>query len=362
VHSATTLNTLSPTKGSRPGRNSTTHSAHQANQNIQTSNAASVLRRERFNFDDIYAGAGAFHRLTVYTRLRTRQTLLYKKSSLVLLCVGCGEDATLYNKYHGRDSDASSIEPPVAILMGDSGGVGLISAAVDEIFVSLPHLNDKENDRIANLQRKTISARLKTRGNAGARPTAAEKNNSGAPYVTMQAVVLLGDDGATPVDLLSTNSNLSSCSIQQQPVETYDDVTNTNTKSYKSVIANAQSIHLKQPADFERLVGVILGRRSSMYEHVQALIARRNNGGVGGSDSRVRNSDEEEVLLEHLADSPWLVPNNTGTLLITVTVHNNRPVYNGSSTYTGSGSSQKTEFHFVSPCGKLWSTPGKLNR
>lgn len=94
---------LSPTKNN--SRNSTTHSVHQSNlnNNIQSSNAASTLRRERFNFDDIFTGSGAFNRLSVYTRLRTRQTLLYNKPSLVFLGIGCGEDSTLYNKYHCKD-------------------------------------------------------------------------------------------------------------------------------------------------------------------------------------------------------------------------------------------------------------------
>lgn len=97
------MNVLSPTKNH--GRNSTTHSVHQSNMNniIQSSNAASTLRRERFSFDDLYAGFNAFGRLSAYTRLRTRQTLLYNKPSLVFLGVGCGEDATLYNKYHNKN-------------------------------------------------------------------------------------------------------------------------------------------------------------------------------------------------------------------------------------------------------------------
>ena len=313
----------------------------------------------------MYAGPSAFSRLTVYTKLRTRQALLYSKPSLVFLCAACGEDDKLFDKTHGggdggrnnnnisingnalaTNTTTSSVEPPVAVVLGDSGGIGLVSTVVQEVFTTLPHLNMASKGYSKNAGGHVVNTFPKKNKHANA------ATNLDATRVMMQAVVLLDDSSV--VDLLCSNQNIDSrlntCGVRKV--------------QGKTVIVNATQIQLKKATDFERIVGVIFGRRTAMGAFLAALASssayQSSSASVssGSSPGGVRNSDGEAVLLDHLASSPWLIPNKTATLLITVSVYNNKSVYGSSSTYIASGRGKQTDFHFVCPCGQQWSTPG----
>ena len=371
IHSVTTANILSPSK----------HRVnHPGTPGIYTSNAASVLRRERFSFDDIFAGPTAFGRLAAYTRLRVRQTLLYNKPSLVFLCVGCGEDAALYSRYQEGHPHASSIEPPAAVLLGDSGGQGLIATAVEEIFTSLPYLHRREAMDMYARPGKASGNISSSKARSHTHIHSQTHNLNHTSYVTLQAVVLLGDGDTVVVDLLCHNSQQSQCRIEQVQVGGSSGGGGSGGGQYKMVISNATTIQLKSPQDFDRLIGVIFGRRSMMSEYLLSVEARHREAAAGvgagmegwGGDSYrerdregmgVRSAEGGVCFPDHLGSTPWLVPNEVGTLVITLTVHNTRSIYNptsGSSGGSGMGGGRETSFHFVSPCGQLWSTPGRL--
>lgn len=77
-------------------------------------------------------------------------------------------------------------------MLGDSGGMGLISTVIDEIFTSLPNILEKQANSIGSFQRNTISAKLKTRDNITKDQKLIKNSHSNVPYITMQAVVLIG--------------------------------------------------------------------------------------------------------------------------------------------------------------------------
>jgi hypothetical protein len=83
-----------------------------------------VLRRERFAFDDVFHGPTADGRLAMFCRQRARKALEGGRN-LAFLCLGCGDAPA------GGDS---AVEPPVSALLGGGGGTGLISSVVDEVF------------------------------------------------------------------------------------------------------------------------------------------------------------------------------------------------------------------------------------
>lgn len=311
---------------------------------------ASTLRRERFTFDDIYAGPSACERLMVYSRLRTRQALLYHKPSLVFLTTVCGEDANIYNRRHRNTIiDSNTIEPPVAIVLGDNGDMGLISVVISEIFTTLPHLQSKETQLANRFERKTISNAMKSKTNAKAH----NDIKANEPYVTMRACVLLENN--TIIDLLCSNQDISAqvnrCSVDRQ-IHNYNQSGNkypTKSGKYsKTVVVNATQIQLKKISDFDRIIGVIFGRRAAMNEFLARLA--QTSDYPSENTTKMYNANGKEVLMHHLAQSPWLVPNDSASLLITITVHNQ----------TKTRSNNVTDFHFVCPCGQQWSTPCKF--
>lgn len=67
-------------------------------------------------------------------------------------------------------------------MLGDNGGIGVVSTVIDEIFTTLPNLKEKQPN-LGNFQRNTVSANLKNKD---------KSIIDSQPYVTIQAVVLIG--------------------------------------------------------------------------------------------------------------------------------------------------------------------------
>ena len=88
--------------------------------------SSNVLRRERFIFDNVFVGVHAMLRLSLSLRQKTR-ICLESARNLLIISMGCGEPSS-------SSSIASSIEPPVSLLVGGEGGTGLISIVLDEVF------------------------------------------------------------------------------------------------------------------------------------------------------------------------------------------------------------------------------------
>lgn len=94
------------------------------------SNTGSVLRRERFLFDDVLAGPYALRDLTAAVRTRCRKAMQVG-DDMVLLCLACGEKPSLSSSTMENGLD---VEPSVALLLGSGGGSGLLHTVVTEIL------------------------------------------------------------------------------------------------------------------------------------------------------------------------------------------------------------------------------------
>ena len=118
-----------PFSSTAPPLSSSSFSA--AHRSTIPSKSGSVLRRERFLFDDVLAGPYANRDLAIFVRKRCRQALS-AGDDLAVLCLACGETA-------GSTCSLQSIselplEPSVGLLLGSGGGSGLLHAVVSEVL------------------------------------------------------------------------------------------------------------------------------------------------------------------------------------------------------------------------------------
>ena len=103
------------------------------------SKTGSVLRRERFLFDDVLAGPYANRDLTVFMRKRCRQALS-AGDDLAVLCLACGESAGSTSL---QPISELPLEPSVGLLLGSGGGSGLLHALVSELLRCLGGNSEK---------------------------------------------------------------------------------------------------------------------------------------------------------------------------------------------------------------------------
>jgi hypothetical protein len=292
-----------------------------------------VLRRERFAFDDVFTGQTADGRLAMYSRQRARKALEGARS-LAFLCLGCGDVPS---------AGESAVEPPVSTLLGGGGGTGLISSVIDEIF------------RFT----RPLTASMQDSGKAfsGSFPTAAQSPFVASKVafeqlkskVTLSAIIL--SDRGDVFDLLSTTGAVQLSSA--------DGSAGASLKRRKSdgrvVLCSASRLQLQNASDFDRVMGLLLGKRTALQgvlATMQHQRAQQRAAGLAGSD---------ESMQEILASiDPWAAFNSrsadravegsscASTMLITVSVTG------------GLASSAQTtaDFYFISPCGKNWFNPG----
>jgi hypothetical protein len=239
-----------------------------------------ILRRERFQFDSLYAGNGSIKKLSSLVRDRVQRAVSGNRS-LVFLCLSCGETAL---------DCASSLEPPLNILYGSKGGTGVISTAVSTIMTAL-------NPKSAPLNKKNTPS-------------------MSSASITMTAVVILANDKDKVVDLLCDSRGF--CQLSRRPDGKYS-------------ISNATVVQLESSSDAERIIGVLLGRKSCRRD-MQALKSEVTEF--------YSASDEFFAPYEHLEATE-------STMLITIHVS---PV--------AIGKLSPMDFHFLCPYGDLWFTPG----
>ena len=299
---------------------------------IQT---ASTLRRERYSFDDVYTGPDAAPRLSSYTKRRIKTSLLGSRG-IVFLCLAGGD--------FGVNSTAY-LEPPMSLILGDSGGQGLISSALDEIFkckskylgsTNPPHQPPhKLYSGSVTPIRSQSSGRVGVRGRA---ETGAGGGYLSNDYVLFSAVMIC--EGQV-MDLLGPSSSTTS--------STRTRISQRSDGSY--AIHHATKLQLRSVSDFERIAGVLLGRRAALRE-VTSLLFQMNSS---SSPSSSASLSPAEMLSAHhenisVADMPWLLASeNEACILFTLTT-------------TGEGVSMSSHgavnYYFTCPCGKYWSLPG----
>ncbi len=220
-----------------------------------------ILRRERFLFDKLYYGNKSMEKLSQYIRYRIRQSIL-SYNSMTLLCTGCGEGLI------------GELEPPVTLAVGTGGGTGVASQLLHEVFNYLSatttygsRSSDVGPPNPFDLVSGTLSPSPANRMSSYVTHTsssfAAIKTNisSRSSRVTMSAVLV---SGRHVVDLL-TNPNAATSSKDKRPM--IRRTANSNT----ATLTNATLIELSSQMDYERIIGLLLGRRSGIAHSLRTL-------------------------------------------------------------------------------------------
>jgi hypothetical protein len=233
---------------------------------------------------------------------------------MAYICLAGGEYAT---------SSAAYLEPPRSIILGDSGGQGLMSTVIDEIF--------KNKKSPSYPVKKTLHSQYT---GPHSYPVVAAEPSSG-DYIIFSAVVIC--DGVV-IDLLgspfqqsaTSKLNPSSRGQKAKPCK----VGRNSDGSYH--LANVTRLQLRSVADFERIAGVLLGRRAALREIAPLL----------------RELGADSLSNVAFPDTPWLLSSeHEASILFSVTT-------------TGEGVSVSSHgninFHFTCPCGVHWAVPGGI--
>jgi len=239
-----------------------------------------ILRRERFQFDNVFAGTNSIKRLSDLVKDRVQRAVVANRS-LVFMCLSCGETAL---------DCSANLEPPLNILYGSKGGSGVIIAAVSTLMSAL---------------------NLKVTQNAS------RKTAISSATVTMTAVIILANNKEKVIDLLCDSRGF--CHLSRRADGKYS-------------VSNATVVQLESILDAERIIGVLLGRKSCRKD-MQALKSEVAEFYPGGNDSFAPH--------EHLEMT------EEATILLTVHVS---PL--------AIGKLAPMDFHFLCPYGDLWPTPG----
>lgn len=292
-----------------------------------------VLRRERFSFDDIFSGLTAQGRLAFFTRQRARKAL-ETSHNLIFLCLGCGDNAP---------AGGSAVEPPISVLLGGGGGTGLISSVVDEIFRFTKPLTTTMQE-----SKGLYPGSFPTASPSGfvASKLAFEQVKS---RVTLSAIILT--EQGQVFDLLGGSAD-GAASLKRRKSDG------------RVMLCNASRLQLQASADFDRVMGLLLGKRTALHGVLQSLQQQQ-------AQQLKMGIIPAEPLQNVLASiDPWASLNSpssssgsghaeqhaqggsasTSSMLITVSV----------SGGAVSSSQTSVDFNFVSPCGRNWSCPGEF--
>lgn len=300
-----------------------------------------VLRRERFLFNALYYGNTAALKLSAYIRQRTRQAL-DMGTNVVYLCTSCGDVGDL--------NDGGQLEAPVMLTLGAGGGSGIASSVLSEIFNYLSQYNAQVVSKPSYMSSNSPYA--------GTKPTRVCK-------VTMSAVVV---SGQYIVDLLNTNTS----NTKPPVIKRYG----TSASSSFVALSGATLIELSSPMDYERIIGLLLGRRAGIShslftlrkmvakqqqpQHTQrAQNSLRSNRDFHGNlstplDSHASWSSKSSMASENAAlygEDPNDAPENemASTLLLTFTASFGSAISKRNTNVT---------FRVLCPSGDHWYNPG----
>lgn len=303
-----------------------------------------ILRRERFQFDAMYIGLAAERKLQEYVRFRTRAAM-ENGTNLVFLCNACGE------------SLVGELEAPVTVTLGSGGGSGIATNILQEAFKYVQAHNisqmggnglDDSRQLRSAMQSQYASTKM------------ALENRSSS--VSLTAVLM---NGSTIVDMLSNASHHSGRAQPQPRVQ--------RRSNGEVVLTGATTLDLSNVMDFERIIGLLLGRRTGINETMQSLqmaageaetslplstLATWTTPSLNPATEKLRRLD----LLGEFSQQPSRTSTSTST------VSSDTP--SSSSTMMISfrialGSSlfpkRIVNVRVVCPCGKDWSLPSKFS-
>lgn len=291
-------------------------SSNNASQAISTQ----ILRRERFFFDQVLAGSKGMSKLRALVRQHARHSL-QAGQNLVCICTGCGE------------SSPAEVEPSVTLSLGSAGGSGIVSAILDEVFKFMSSSNNPGNSF-------TSASHL-----AFAAPGVAQMRRLNR--VAFSAVLISRGRAA---DLLNTNSSTSN----GERVRIDFDPTTRHAS-----LRGATWVDLTSTMDFERIVGLLLGRRAGWLEAIQ-------RGQIDTSDEFAALGTWEQdrgYMWEEGYDckpARVLSADNHGSLGAVDDVSRTMLLVNiaVSCSTTFHRLPHRLTFRIVTPCGQNWSQPG----
>ena len=215
----------------------------------------STLRRERFHFNESYAGPGGLGKLCAYARGRVKKSIQSGRG-IAFVCVAGGEGNAIHRN--------SQVEPPVSVVLGECGGQGLISAVTETVFRHAPAVSYPCKQSEKTMHRKY--------GGKNAPPVLASSVNlteAANEPVFFSAVVV--SDGSI-VDLLGPSGSLIYQKGSNNPGRHEKRKCKVSKKSNgRYYISHMTRLRLLSVADFERVAGVLLGRRSALREMVPVL-------------------------------------------------------------------------------------------
>ena len=289
---------------------------------------ASTLRRERFHFNESYAGPGGLGKLCSYARQRVKRSVQTGRG-IAFLCVAAGDGESR--------KGSSQVEPPVSVVLGDCGGQGLISAVIGSLFhyISPRGYPCKQSDKTMHRKYGGKNAPPVLAATASVTETTNEPVLFSAVVISEGSIVdLLGPSGS----LVYNKGSNSPGHHQQRPCR----VSRKSSGAY--YVAHMTRLQLHSVADFERVAGVLLGRRSALREMVpflEEMMAAMPYSDVIEGDMQV-------------PDTPWLLSSKQeATLLFTVSTK----MQNTAMPSVHSSTSDLNYF-FTCPCGDNWSLPG----
>lgn len=301
-----------------------------------------VLRRERFIFDELCYGNKAYKRLHEILQLKVKQALIQSRN-LVFLCTGCGEMP--------RDE----LEPPVMLALGSGGGTGIASLILTTVFKHIHSLkaatsssaNDSRNTTPVNAS-LSMSQSFKSSDQQGFLNSKLYQE-SGRSRVSMSAVLISGNN---LMDLLHPSFTTSTPSESRPKI--------IRRQSGEIQLTNATMIDLQTVMDFERIVGLLLGRRAGISEALQLISQHNQNASTHlrplntYATWSTQSSNSQQDFIQQ-SDEYYLNSNNedvpdqiSSTLLLNfhVSIGSMGKIANNYS------------FRLVCPCGQYWTQPG----
>jgi hypothetical protein len=282
-----------------------------------------MLRRERFFFDSLLAGTKALQRLHTVLRTHTRHAIL-TGMNLTCIATGCGE------------SNAQDVEPPVMLALGSAGGTGIVSALLEEIF------RFTSSRPVYGSERQLSSASL---GDFAATNLAAQRRLS---RVCLSAVLVCRH---RVLDLL--NSASSSESTPSIAVDS----------KQRAVLKSATWVDLQSAMDFERIVGLLLGRRTGLLEAMQQQqqqqqqqqaysnpYATWDSASMAAGSSATSQSSSRMLSADKLGTLGAVPVDEAPSTVLMVSV--------AVTCSMVSSKAQQLMFRVVCPCGQNWTQPG----
>lgn len=301
-----------------------------------------VLRRERFQFDVMYVGVSADRKLQEYVRFRTR-AVIEKGTNLVFLCNACGE------------SLAGELEAPVTVTLGSGGGSGIASNIVQEAFKYAQSHNVAQTGRRGSEDSKRLNSSYVMRSTTQSQYVSSKmalENKS--PSVSLTAVLI---NGSTIVDMLSNASQHSRAHQPQPRIQ--------RRSGGEVVLSGVTTLDLSNVMDFERIIGLLLGRRTGINETIQSMQWAAEETGESlplstlatwttpSLNPAMENWRRLELLNEFsqppkTSDSATRdVPSSSSTMMISF------HIALGSTLFP----KRMVNVRVVCPCGKDWSLP-----